>query len=270
MLPLRYLSFLALFGKCTVAYDFISPYTITGCDDKQQLLIKSHIRALKASVSRAAFDAANGVRSQHGFQAFFKSNTSMAFVRHILLDVQLGRTSPVKYSPEGDLSVSAPQIVCAMEENLEKTGPLAELQPWAQCSEEEHTIGFYYEATPYIILCPVFWTLRADPQPDNYRCGRVDSNNQFAGGHAPEREGATARAMPAQAALTEYQVYHLFHEIVHFYLGSKTLGDNTVPEEVYDWNDCLALDASSSKRNPMNYQLYLASESMLTWILEIF
>ena len=221
--------------------------------------MKSHIRALKAYASQAVIDSANGVSSHHGFQAFFKSNTSKAYVRRILLDVQLGRSLPVKIDAEAELSVSAPQIICATE-GLDEVGPLAELLPWESCADEEDVIGFYFRNTPYIVLCPVFWNLIPDSPAKRYDCGRVESNNQFAGGHAPEDEGI-ARAMPAQDVLVGYQVYHLFHEIVHFYLGSNTMGGDTVPKEVYDWNECLALNASTSRRNPMNYQLYLASES---------
>ena len=76
--------------------------------------------------------------------------------------------------------------------------------------------------------------------------------------------------MSAQDALVGYQVYYLFHELIHFYLGSSTLGSSTMAPEAYDWNDCLALGASTSMRNPMNYQLYLASESTPTFISETF
>ena len=251
----------------SVHNDFIAPYNITGCGDKQRL-VESHIRALKVYVSRAAVDSANGVRGQHGFHAFFKSNTSIAFVRNILLAVQLGRATSVKLTEEGEFVDSAPQIICATE-GLDESGPLTELQPFKSCSSEEGVIAFYFAITPYIVLCPIFWTLPADSQPNDLHCGRVDPNNQFAGGNVIVGNGPDRR-ISAQDALIGYQVYYLFHELVHFYLEGSSLGGNLMEPEVYDWNNCLALGTSTSIRNPMNYQLYLASESTPIYNLEIF
>ena len=110
-------------------------------------------------------------------------------------------------------------------------------------------------------MCPAFWDFPAEPQSGGYGCGTVTPNNLFAGERGPE-DGRVTVAEPEQERLVGYQVYHLFHEIVHFYLGTDSLSEETVPEELYEWNDCVALDASDSIRNPMNYQLYLASKSV--------
>ena len=57
-----------------------------------------------------------------------------------------------------------------------------------------------------------------------------------------------------------YLTYIVVHEMVHFYLGTASLGVSTDPPETYPINDVIALDMTDSIHNPMNYQFYLASE----------
>lgn len=55
-----------------------------------------------------------------------------------------------------------------------------------------------------------------------------------------------------------YQKYMLIHEMVHFYLGSNTLGLESKPREEYDLNKCVAFSEALSLRNPQNYQAFVA------------
>ena len=248
-----------LLTSCLVGSESSNPYIITGCGDKQQLL-ESHIQTLKVALSQAIADSSNGIRSRHGFQAFFKSNESVPLIRNLFLDIQSGRSIPFEADSQLN-SRSHPQIFCATE-LLDQTGPLANLQPWRTCSTNTEAVGFHYATTPYIVLCPPFWIYPAEPQPGRHNCGTVGLNNQFNGGRSTDDGGETIPGV-SQELLVGYQIYHLFHEIVHCYLGPNSLGEETVPKELYDWNECIALRASESVHNPMNYQLYLASRVVL-------
>lgn len=63
------------------------------------------------------------------------------------------------------------------------------------------------------------------------------------------------------ASLSDYKTYILIHEMVHFYLGAESLTPNSYPPEKYQLNECVALDQTTSLRNPSNYQNYIASKS---------
>ena len=243
-----------------LGFDFSIPYSVTGCGPRQYQ-VERQLQTLRLGLEAAIADSSRGVQSTHGFQAFFKSNESILFVQALLRDVQSGRSLPFNLDPRTSIQ-ARPQIYCANELS-DSTGPLAHLRPWQTCLADSGTVSFQYGATPYIVLCPTYWLFPLEPVSGRHNCGTVTSNNLFANGNAA---GVARAEMPGpnQERLIGYQVYHLFHEIVHLYLGNDSLGEDTVPEEVYGWNECVALETSSCVYNPMNYQLYLASKVLVS------
>ena len=103
--------------------------------------------------------------------------------------------------------------------------------------------AYYHPGTSYIFLCPYFWSRQSAPTRRN--CPRV-IHNRFVGD---------------QGLLNDYKIYILIHEMLHFYLGADSLTQRTNPPEQYKLNECVALAASNSLRNPTNYQSYIASKS---------
>ena len=239
-----------------VGFNYGTPYTVTGCGD-QQYQVEQQLQTLQVGLEKAIIDSTMGIRSTRGFQAFFKSNASIRFVQNLLRSAQSGRSLPFNLDPRTSTQAH-PQIYCASELS-DLTGPLAHLRPWQTCLADSGTVSFQYAATPYIVLCPTFWLFPPEPTQGKQTCGTITPNNLFANGNVA-KVARLEMPGPNQERLIGYQVYHLFHEIVHLYLGNDSLGEDTVPEEVYGWNECVALEASSSLRNPMNYQLYLASK----------
>ena len=241
----------------SVGSNFDIPYTVIGCGTRQQQ-VEEQIQRLQAGLEKAIIDSDKGIQSAHGFQAFFKSNDSIPFVQNLLRDAQSGRLLPFSLAPQLPYQ-SSPQIYCANELS-DLTGPLAHLHPWKICLADNGTVSFQYADTPYIVLCPSFWDFPSKPTSGEQGCATVSPGNLFDDG---SMAGVLRTEMPGpnQERLIGYQMYHLFHEVVHFYLGNDSLGEDTVPQEVYGWNECVALDVSSSLCNPMNYQLYLASKA---------
>ena len=49
--------------------------------------------------------------------------------------------------------------------------------------------------------------------------------------------------------------YMLIHEMVHFYLGTSTLGLQSKPREEYDLTECVKFSEALSLRNSQNSEL---------------
>ena len=88
-----------------------------------------------------------------------------------------------------------------------------------------------------IILCPEFFIIPELPPPDQCRAvNKYQSNFYDYNPHIPN-----------------YQLWHLMHEVAHFYIH-----DNP-EEEAYLLNECLRLNAIASVNNAENYIFYAAS-----------
>ena len=116
---------------------------------------------------------------------------------------------------------------------------------WAACQQSKPKANAMWVAnSPFIFLCPVFFTYPEVPTSVN-----------CVGGRATRTTFSTGQGLGAN------QFGILFHELVHLYLDSPPLE----PEMMGLW-ESLDLPASESVINPTNYVFYLASMFLLSLI----
>ena len=187
-------------------------------------------------------DLQSGINSRHGYEAWFKSNASSAYVQTMLQNIYTAQTK-VGLLPQPGIP-SAPRFAC-ITPGTSGLYPWMRLDPFSVCvATHSHGVrAFYYGGSSYILICPSFWSL--EPWPLKSGCPTV-IHNRFVG---------------AQVRLSNYKTYVLIHEMVHFYLGRNSLSQTTAPPEQYALNNCVGLGKVDSLRNPANYQHYLASKS---------
>lgn len=186
-------------------------------------------------------DLQAGINSRHGYEAWFKSNASSAYIQIMLQNIYTARPK-TGLQPQPDLP-TGPRFTCVTPETI-NLYPWMGFDPFYACVSHSPGLGaIYYAGSSYILLCPGFWPL--EPWPSRSFCPTV-IHNRFVGN---------------RASLSAYKTYILIHEMLHFYLGTNTLSQYTAPPEQYELNACVSLGKLNSIRNPSNYQNYLASKS---------
>ena len=109
---------------------------------------------------------------------------------------------------------------------------------WAYCQRSDPTINaMWMRNTPWIYLCPAVFEEQQLPEHENC-IGQ------------PHRG-----ALSTGQGLAQTQFSHVFHELVHLYLGVPALA-----WEMYGIWAVRDLPASESVINPANYVFYLASK----------
>ncbi|KAL8709725.1 MAG: hypothetical protein Q9220_005511 [cf. Caloplaca sp. 1 TL-2023] len=172
-------------------------------------------------------DVDMGIRSK-AYRAFFKTDQNAAAVRQVFQSMLDG--AKVTLPPEADETVPAPTdpvIMC-----LDPSMPYYPRFQQICANPPAAMIG----ETSTAIFCPKFWDDMGDG-PLFFQCPIV-SVNQF----YPNDQ------------LVMYNKFGAFvHEFAHAYLG---IWD---PDEVYNVQDAVDLDAEASRRNPQSYALYASS-----------
>ena len=142
----------------------------------------------------------------------------------------------------------SPVFVCA-NMDLKKQHPEIAFDFWWRCNNQKDPDGNLPAALNvighrYVALCAKFWSI--PPKPDNRnRCLTVTPRNLWYGD---------------QDLLDRYKTYVIAHELVHLYLGMRSMGFSTMPQEVYGIRQCMDLTPANQQRNPQNYQLYFSSK----------
>ena len=181
-----------------------------------------------------------GINSPHGYKAWFKSNASSAYVEEMLMNIYT--TSPKSGLIPEPRMLTGPHFTCVTPSTIHLYPWVGE-DPFYTCTHFPEMGAYYHAGSSYIFLCPFFWSRL--PAPTTQNCPRV-IHNRFVGN---------------RILLTDYKIYILIHEMVHFYLGYTSLTPHTFIPEQYQLNECVALDRTNSLRNPSNYQYYIASKS---------
>lgn len=152
---------------------------------------------------------------------------------------------PARGMRPNPLTLQYPEFICVKPDTFSRYG-LTD-GPHRFC-ESYDLFSLWIRGFKYIFLCKKYFTDKISPlDPPSKSCPRV-IHNLF------ERKGS---------ALADYQKYALIHELVHFYLGRPSLGLNTKPREVYRLNECVNMDPKNALKNPMHWQYFVASKSVL-------
>ena len=220
-------------------------YGIINCEDVNIKAISSVLSHLNWWLS-VALDRKRDTETSKPEYALFKDRPTLESVWDLILQAQ-NRVPKKGLLPFPD-QPSQPLFICVTSDMSWQ---------WSHCTDSSRSIpplGFHSPGTRNINLCPSFWRLPPPPATaaefGEQNCPRV-GGNQFV--------LDTGDEIQTWRKHVENQAMVLLHEIIHFYLGDSSLGAKTDPVEVYEANDCIALNAANSARNPMNYQLYVAS-----------
>ena len=220
-------------------------YKIENCGEKASYVVRVLDSAMVA-LRRAREDALKGTSSNHGFAAMFKVAENKAFVVSML--ERISELDPVIDMMPDRFIPSVPRIACVTQ-NTDALYPFLLRGSYENCLTFPTLASFHLPGISYIWLCPSFFDLQLEPtEPTGTHCPRPVVNFIFGSG----------------MELYHYQNYIVIHEMVHFYLGYRSLGMMTYPCEQYTINDCITLSSTISTSNPSNYQIYIASKTLQT------
>ncbi|MCJ1377643.1 hypothetical protein MMC17_000739 [Xylographa soralifera] len=215
-------------------------FSLESCSVYYSTVMHNVLKASRLALSLAIKDLSqHRLNSSYGFEAMFKTEENMYKVYSVLLNMETGHSSAHHTSPTR--SKAAPRFVCVTPE-ITSIPELPGLNPYEHCQIGD-TIAAYVRPSRYILLCERFWSYLAAPEPGSRNCPSV-ANNEFVDDQS--------------SRVSMYQSYLVIHEMVHYYLQEPSLNQETNPPEVYDLNECVALSATDSERNPSNYQFYVA------------
>ena len=205
-----------------------------------------NVLSLAGTALRPALNDLNDVRlgrdSKHGFRALFKDGATSTYVRGILRSI--ASAQPLMGLKPHPSVPTAPRFACVAPSTTSQYGFIG-FDAWIYCHMPGAGLAFYVGGASYIFLCPRFWQYQIAPRKSN--CPSVIYNQFFSRGTSGD-------------PLSLYMTYMVIHEMVHFYLGSDSLGPGTYPPEIYPINGCVGLDPLDSVHNPPNYQFYVACE----------
>lgn len=225
-------------------------YSIVNCGKQESETITRLLNVLYSALKPAIQDA---IVSQHTpsatFKTFFTYASTATYVTRLLTNISIGSSI---YEPDasglgiGQPSSGSPIFFCA-------TGP-------GQAINSDHTIDDYDNVcadnpgivmdypggSPYIVVCPSFFTIRLPALPPPNNCIAVNhSVNRFLG---------------SGAKMSHFQIWVLLEEIAHYYINAGK--GKTV--DVDDINKCARLSARASLSNANNYLYYVASKHIIT------
>ena len=243
-----YLSFSASQTTRHEADDFAESgsYHIIYCNansstNSQAAYLQALLPSVWQSIQGLLQDISRGIASQHGYAAFFKTNDNLEFVRQIYQEIVDGPDTLTSAGPGSQIRTTPPTIICA-NPNEPDTVLLQE-----SCNGPVGHGGVLAGVpmnSGIVFVCPHFFHLPRVPR--RAACPRVNlANNEFEAGDDGSELGRNQLAI-------------LVHEIAHIYLQEKGLGGQ---KEVYGISGAVALNATASYKNAMNYAFYVAGKS---------
>ena len=202
-------------------------YCGTGASSKAATL-QSLLSKFQSLLRLVQVDAQNATESK-AFRAFFKNQSSAAYVRAVFKRMTDGRPAVIPGEGLGDFE--KPSLVC-LSPSMPGYGALKK-----QCGST--SIATTRRNRAFVILCDPFWHL--DEEPNRLECPVV-SRNVFV--HNQDDQ------------ILHNQFAAFVHEMAHAYTTSWTPADRATQGIM----DCVKLSAGESIRNMQNYALYAASE----------
>ena len=179
--------------------------------------------------------------SSDAYNTFFKDIAHAPYVRKVFSNITKGVSVP----PKPGTQPWVPNFICVddqdqviFSENHER------VDAFTRCRDIGEAPSYALLTTPYIIICPVFFTQAALPVQSTASCLTVDSHRN--------------RFVQDGKRLIKYQLWHILHELVHYYVYS-TKEDFL---DIYGINFCLALPGRNAVLNAQSYVYYAASKWM--------
>lgn len=183
-----------------------------------------------AMLEGAISDVTVGIGSDFGYQAIFKSQANVAYVKAVLQKMAGGGSMPL--DSNNVASSRSPVFVCAPPND----NTPAMRQFTSKCTGLSPAALIPY--TPFVVLCPSFFRMKEAPETGN--CPMM----------APRGGG-----LMNPFAIIANQRSAMVQQLAHFYLGSDDL-----QPEVTGLDDIFLLSEDTSKRNARSYDFYVASK----------
>ena len=222
---------------------WVSRDQVEECSPQQIEKLLRVLKQTKGALRLAIMDAKQGTRSKYGYTAMFKtkpglfSNKPLEMLEKIM-DMEglpiTGGPFPKKGNP--------PRFVCTSATTKGSDYDIR-VNPFDYCWQNRVTL--WASSSGFVFLCPPFWGTYPMEFPlpiGSINCLEV-KNNRFEVGWRK---------------LSDFLDYFLLREMIRLYLGKNALMPTTQPKEALAANDCVALSAKNSIRNPQSWLFYVA------------
>ena len=224
-----------IFGAALDAVQ-LGPYRIQNCKSNNDAIV--NLLYTLTSTIRPVFADLASSPSSDVYTAFFKEVSDVPRVRDVFTNITVGAS----VVPEPGTPSSSPIFYCV--DAIDQVTFLdddRQVDAYTRCQSYDDAPAMALLTTPYIVICPVFFEHPAIPAPSPETCYTVDvSQNRFV------QDGKS---------LVRYQLWHIMHELVHYYVYSAT----QKRVDVYGINACLILSGRIAILNPQSYTYYVAS-----------
>lgn len=215
----------------------IGPYYAENCksnNNKIATLLYTLSHTLQPVITDLDFST-----SSNAYTTLFKDIAYVPYVRDVFSNITTGTSVP----PEPGTQSSTPIFICVDgQDQVSYRENDKRVDAYSRCRTHSETPAIALLKSPYIVLCPFFFTQPSIPLQSASSCLTVASHR--------------TRFVQNGKTLIKYQLWHVLHELVHYYVYS-TLQDNI---DIYNINACLALTAKSAVLNAQSYVYYAASK----------
>ena len=227
--------------KCTAYLDTIEigPYYARNCKSNINNIV-TLLNTLKHVLQPVITDLGSSTSSD-AYTTFFKDIANALYVRQVFSNI----TNGVSVPPEPGTLSWTPILICVDgRDQVTFSEDGRQVDAYNLCRIHGQAPAMALLTTPYIVICPVFFTHPAIPIQSTASCLTVDPHrNRFA------QDGKN---------LIKYQLWHLLHELVHYYVYAT----QEAHLDIYGVNACLVLRSKSALLNAQSYIYYVASEWM--------
>ncbi|KAL8806615.1 MAG: hypothetical protein Q9182_001263 [Xanthomendoza sp. 2 TL-2023] len=178
------------------------------------------------------------------YETFMKDADQAQFVAEVITNVTVGNAMYAAHPP---YSNGNPTLVCAKHGMFNLIMPDGSKRDALERCLESNLAASYLYPTPFIMLCPVVFQLRASPPNDGCPSMNRRTNHYFRKKVDDDRAGSS---------ITLTHTTLLLHEIVHYYLYAQPEYVALKPEAL-NINAAWKLTAEQALRNAENYVYYV-------------
>ncbi|CAD6588410.1 MAG: hypothetical protein ASARMPRED_003555 [Alectoria sarmentosa] len=196
----------------------IGPYYARNCKSNINNIV-TLLNTLKHVLQPVITDLGSSTSSD-AYTTFFKDIANAFYVREVLTNLTKGVSVP----PEPGTRSWTPILICVDgRDQVTFSEDGRQVDAYSRCRTLGQAPAMALLTTPYIVICPVFFTHPAIPIQSAASCLTVDPHrNRFA------QDGKS---------LIKYQLWHLLHELVHYYVYAT----KEAHLDIYGVNACLVL-----------------------------
>ena len=172
------------------------------------------------------------------YATFFKDFSYAPFVREVFTNI----TGAASVVPSDDTPSLVPTFVCIDgQDQVTYSLNEARIDAYDRCEGSGFITGIALLGTPYILICPKFFSHPSVPVKTPTSCLTVDPSG--------------SRFLQNGLSLITYKVWDIIHELVHYYVWAS----KREMLEVYNVNKCVGLPSHRAVLNAMNYEFYAIS-----------